>query len=98
MVNVTALAVAVTAALLFATPLSAQGKSAEEQQQEADFLRASGVCQASVKSGARGRMPGRTTFKAQADADGTVNTLGTDHARFEYERCMSQQGHPLRPR
>jgi hypothetical protein len=87
----------VVVALSLVAPEFAQVKSAEEEQRQ-DFLRASGVCQASVNSGARVRAagPGSRDFRAQADADGTVNTFGTDQARFEYDRCMAAQGHPLR--
>jgi hypothetical protein len=90
------LAVVVVLALSLAAPAFAQVKSAEEQSQ--DFLRASGICQASVNSGARARAagPGSRDFRLQANADGTVNTFGTDQARFEYDRCMEAQGHPLR--
>jgi hypothetical protein len=70
----------------------------EGANQGADFQRASGVCQASVNNGARRRAAGSVArdFKAQAEADGTVNTFGTDQARFEYDKCMAGQGHPLR--
>lgn len=85
---------ALVVALFLVAPVFAEDKSAEEQRY--DFLRASGVCQASVNSGAWGRgVAGSRDFRAQADANGTVNTLGTAEARFEYERCMAGQGHPL---
>jgi uncharacterized low-complexity protein len=87
----------IVAATLFlaVAPACAQFKSAAEEQ---DFLRASGVCQASVNDQrTRGRgVAGSKSFKAQADTDGTVNTVGTDQARFEYEKCMAGQGHPVR--
>jgi hypothetical protein len=87
---------ALVATLFLAAPGFAQVKPVDEQRQ-ADFVRASGVCQASVNDQrARGRgVAGSKAFKAQAEPDGTVNTLGTDSARFEYERCMAGQGHPL---
>ncbi len=87
---------AVVVALSVAAPAFARVKSAEDQRQ--DFLRASGICQASVnEQRGRGRgVSGSRDFKVQTDADGTVNTVETDQARFEYERCMPAQGHPVR--
>jgi hypothetical protein len=85
---------AMVTTLFLVAPAFAQVQSEAEKQ---DFLRASGVCQASVNDQrARGRgVTGSKAFKAQAETDGTVNTLGTDSARFEYERCMAGQGHSL---
>ena len=87
---------AVVATLFFAALAFAQVKSSNEQRQ--DFIRISGVCQDSVNDqDARGRgVFGSETFKARIAPDGKVRTIGTDQARFEYERCMAEQGHPLR--
>ena len=86
----------VVATLFLAAPASAQVKSAAENQ---DFLRASGVCQDAVNDQrGRGRgVSGSKDFKVRAGTDGKVDTLGTDQARWEYEKCMAGQGHPLRP-
>jgi len=51
-----------------------------------------------VNGGARRGAAGSVArnFQAQAEADGTVSTFGTDQARFEYDKCMAAQGHSLR--
>lgn len=88
--------VAIVATLFLAALAFAQVKSSDEQRQ--DFIRVAGVCQDSVNDqGARGRgVFGSKTFKARVAPDGQVSMIGTDQARFEYERCMAEQGHPLR--
>ena len=88
--------VAIVATLFLAALAFAQVKSSDERRQ--DFIRVAGVCRDSVNDQrARGReVFGSETFTARVTPDGQVNYFGTAQARFEYERCMAEQGHPLR--
>jgi hypothetical protein len=70
----------------------AQRAAEARQQQGADFIRASQAC---TQQANRHKFYNDPSFKAVANPDGTVRTLGTATDRFDYETCMEQAGHPL---
>jgi hypothetical protein len=77
-----------------------QPQSSPALQDAAEFERVSGLCQAYVNRQpryGRNRVEGAKEFKVSANGGtSTVNTYGTDAARFAWADCMRQSGYPVR--
>lgn len=64
---------------------------APSDTQRRELERAGALCAKTVDSG----VPG-SHFEAHVDGN-IVSTVGTERERFQFWKCMSQDGHPLAP-